>query len=48
MERDYAGRIVAVNLRGAWVNDVEMIELADCPISSAWTFRTRGSATKAC
>ena len=31
VERDSAGRIVAVNLRGAWVNDVEMIELARLP-----------------
>ena len=28
VERDSAGRIVAVNLRGSWINDVEMIELA--------------------
>src|SRR6185369_7270816 len=31
MERDKAGRIVAVNLRGSWINDVEMIELARLP-----------------
>ena len=31
VEHDPAGRIVAVNLRGAWVNDVEMIELARLP-----------------
>ena len=31
VERDPAGRIVAVDLRGAWVNDVEMIELARLP-----------------
>ena len=31
VERDSAGRILAVNLRGAWVNDVEMIELARLP-----------------
>ncbi len=31
VERDSAGRIVAVSLRGAWVNDVEMIELARLP-----------------
>src|SRR6202171_2281805 len=30
-ERDSAGRIVAVNLRGSWINDVEMIELARLP-----------------
>jgi internalin A len=29
--RDPAGRIVAVNLRGSWINDVEMIELARMP-----------------
>src|SRR5437016_4232483 len=31
IERDPAGRIVAVNLRGSWINDVEMIELARLP-----------------
>jgi Leucine-rich repeat (LRR) protein len=31
IERDAAGRIVAVNLRGSWINDVEMIELARLP-----------------
>lgn len=31
VERDSAGRIVAVNLRGAWLNDVDMIELARLP-----------------
>ena len=31
VERDQAGRIVAVNLRGAWVSDVQMIELARLP-----------------
>ena len=31
VERDGAGRIVAVNLRGSWINDVEMIELARLP-----------------
>src|SRR5437868_4072771 len=31
IERDSAGRIVAVNLRGSWINDVEMIELARLP-----------------
>jgi Leucine-rich repeat (LRR) protein len=31
VERDAAGRIIAVNLRGCWVNDVEMIELARLP-----------------
>ena len=31
VERDNAGRIVAVNLRGTWINDVEMIELARLP-----------------
>ena len=31
VECDPAGRIVAVNLRGAWINDVEMIELARLP-----------------
>jgi len=29
--RDSAGRIVAVNLRGAWVSDVDMIELTRLP-----------------
>src|SRR5262245_34135458 len=29
--RDAAGRIVAVNLRGSWINDVEMLELARLP-----------------
>ena len=29
--RDPAGRIVAVNLRGSWISDVEMIELARMP-----------------
>jgi internalin A len=31
VERDSAGRIVAVNLRGSWINDVEMVELARLP-----------------
>ena len=31
IERDTAGRIVAVNLRGSWINDTEMIELARLP-----------------
>src|SRR5262249_22619536 len=31
IDRDPAGRIVAVNLRGAWVSDVEMIDLARLP-----------------
>jgi hypothetical protein len=31
VDRDASGRIVAVNLRGTWVNDVEMIELARLP-----------------
>ena len=31
VERDRAGRIVAVNLRGAWINDAEMIDLARMP-----------------
>lgn len=31
VDRDPAGRIVAVNLRGAWVSDVEMIELGRLP-----------------
>src|SRR6266480_2328372 len=31
IERDSEGRIVAVNLRGSWINDVEMIELARLP-----------------
>jgi Leucine-rich repeat (LRR) protein len=31
IERDSAGRIVGVNLRGRWINDVEMIDLARLP-----------------
>ena len=31
VEKDTAGRIVAVNLRGTWINDAEMIELARLP-----------------
>jgi hypothetical protein len=31
MERDAGGKIVAVNLRGCWINDAEMIELARMP-----------------
>jgi hypothetical protein len=31
IERDSSGRIVAVNLRGAWISDVEMIDLARLP-----------------
>ncbi len=31
VEHDPAGRIVAVNLRGSWINDVEMIALARMP-----------------
>jgi len=31
IEHDSAGRIVAVNLRGSWINDVDMIELSRLP-----------------
>jgi Leucine-rich repeat (LRR) protein len=31
VEKNVQGRIVAVNLRGTWVNDVEMIDLARLP-----------------
>ena len=31
VQSDSAGRVVAVNLRGTWVNDVEMIDLARMP-----------------
>jgi Leucine-rich repeat (LRR) protein len=31
VERDSAGRVVAVNLRGSWISDVEMIDLARMP-----------------
>lgn len=31
VERDPSGRIVGVNLRGSWINDAEMIELAHLP-----------------
>src|SRR3954452_19563736 len=31
IEHDAGGRIVAVNLRGAWINDVEMIALSRLP-----------------
>jgi len=31
IERDSAGRITGVNLRGAWINDVDMIGLARLP-----------------
>lgn len=31
VERDSAGRIVAVNLRGSWINDAEMAELSRLP-----------------
>jgi len=31
VERDSAGRIVAVNLRGTWISDVQMIDLARMP-----------------
>jgi hypothetical protein len=31
VQRDAAGAIVAVNLRGSWINDVEMIDLARLP-----------------
>lgn len=31
IERNSTGRIVAVNLRGSWVNDVDLIELARLP-----------------
>jgi internalin A len=31
IQRDSAGRIVAVNLRGSWINDVEMLELGRLP-----------------
>src|SRR4051812_22270819 len=31
VQRDAGGRIVAVNLRGSWVADVDMLELARMP-----------------
>ena len=31
LERDQAGNVVAVNLRGSWINDVEMLGLARLP-----------------
>src|SRR6266568_3362403 len=31
IERDPTGRIFAVNLRGSWINDADMIELARLP-----------------
>jgi len=31
VQRDAAGNVVAVNLRGTWVNDVEMIDIARLP-----------------
>ena len=31
VERDSAGRTVAVNLRGSWISDVDMIELSRLP-----------------
>src|ERR1700692_3885659 len=31
IERDPVGRIVAVNLRGSWINDADTIELARLP-----------------
>src|SRR5438874_11457174 len=31
VQRDAAGAIVAVNLRGSWINDVEIIDLARLP-----------------
>jgi Leucine-rich repeat (LRR) protein len=31
VERDGAGRIIAVNLRGSWLSDVDMMELARLP-----------------
>lgn len=31
VERDAAGNVVAVNLRGAWVDDMEMIDIARLP-----------------
>jgi internalin A len=31
VERDSAGRVVAVNLRGSWISDVEMMDLARMP-----------------
>jgi len=31
VDRDAMGRIVAVNLRGSWINDADMIELARLP-----------------
>jgi internalin A len=30
-ERDASGRVVAVNLRGSWINDAEMLQLAAMP-----------------
>ena len=31
VERDAAGRVIGVNLRGSWINDAEMIQLAAMP-----------------
>jgi hypothetical protein len=31
VERDTAGRVTAVNLRGSWINDAEMVHLAELP-----------------
>src|SRR5260370_35379350 len=31
VQRDGDGAVVAVNLRGSWINDVEMIDLARLP-----------------
>jgi Leucine-rich repeat (LRR) protein len=31
VERNPAGKIVAVNLRGSWINDLEMLEVAELP-----------------
>jgi len=31
IERDAKGRVVAVNLRGSWINDAEMLQLTELP-----------------
>ena len=31
VDRNSAGKVVAVNLRGSWINDAEMIGLAELP-----------------
>src|SRR5438445_9909665 len=31
VERDAAGKVTAVNLRGSWINDAEMAHLAELP-----------------